>query len=228
MNISLVIPCFNEAANLPYLFKKLDKLLLNSNYEVILVNNGSEDNTLNLLNKYKEEHHNVQCVSLKKNIGYGNGILKGLEKANGELLAWTHADMQTDPNDVKAGEIFFKKNQNNTFVKGKRHSRPIVDQIFTIGMSIFASLRLKKRLWDINAQPTIFHKSLMQKWHNPPKDFSLDLFAYYQAKKLGYKINRFPVKFNNRLYGTSHWNFSFSSKIKFIKRTVEYIIKLSK
>ena len=228
MKLSLVIPCFNEEKNLPYLFEKLDKFLLNSNCEVILVNNGSKDNTCELLKKYKKKHINVNCITLEKNIGYGNGIIRGLENATGELLAWTHADMQTDPNDVIKGKTFFKKNKINSFVKGKRNSRPIIDQFFTLGMSIFASLRLKKSLWDINAQPTIFHKSLMEKWQNPPNDFSLDLFAYYHAKKSGYEIYRFPVNFNKRLYGTSHWNFSFSSKIKFIKRTVKFIIKLSK
>ena len=76
MKLSLVIPCFNEEKNLPFLFEKLDKFLLNSNCEVILVNNGSIDNTCDLLKKYKKKHINVKYITLKKNIGYGNGIIE--------------------------------------------------------------------------------------------------------------------------------------------------------
>ena len=83
-------------------------------------------------------------------------------------------------------------------------------------------------MWDINAQPSIFPAAFFKSWENPPKDFSLDLYAYYQAKKLGYKIHRIPVKFKNRLYGLSSWNINLNSKFKFIKRTIEYTKKLSR
>ena len=227
MKLSLIIPCYNEADNLPYLFKKIEKFLKNNKYEVILVNNGSKDNTLELIYEFQKKFINLKYISLKKNRGYGHGIIKGLEEANGEFLSWTHADMQTDPNDVVMAEKFFKINKNKIFIKGNRYGRSFIDHFFTLGMSIFASIRLKKILWDINAQPTIFHKSLLDKCVNPPNDFSLDLYFYYKAKKLGYEVFRFPVKFNKRLFGISNWNFNILSKIKFIVKTLKYIIKLS-
>ncbi len=228
IKLSLIIPCFNEADNLPYLFKKLDKLLKNKKYEIILVNNGSEDNTLSIIKEYKKKYRNLNFVSLRINKGYGNGIIRGLKEAKGEFLGWTHADMQTDPNDIINAEKFFLNNKTKIFIKGKRYGRSLIDNFFTLGMSTFASLKLKTLLWDINAQPTLFHKSFMDISRNPPNDFLLDLYFYYQAKKLNYKIYRFPVKFNKRLFGISHWNFNFLSKVRFIIRTYKYIIKLSK
>ncbi len=228
MKLSLIIPCFNEADNLPYLFKKIKKFLKNNKYEVILVNNGSQDNTLELIEKFQKQYINLRYVSLKKNKGYGNGIIKGLEAANGEFLSWTHADMQTDPNDIVFAEKYFNLKKNKIFIKGHRYGRSLIDQMFTVGMSIFASLFLKTILWDINAQPTIFHHSLLDYCKNPPDDFSLDLYIYHRAKKLGYEVFRFPVKFNKRLFGISNWNFSLLSKIKFIVRNTKYIINLSR
>ena len=83
-------------------------------------------------------------------------------------------------------------------------------------------------MWDINAQPTIFHKSFFNSWKNPPNDFSLDLFAYFMAKKCDLNIKRFNVRFDRRLYGKSHWNKGFKEKLKFIKRTLSYSFQLKK
>ena len=114
------------------------------------------------------------------------------------------------------------------FVKGKRYGRSIVDLFFTIGMSIFETIFLKKFMWDINAQPTIFHKAFFEKWRSPPKDFSLDLYAYFMAKKTKLTIRRFPVQFSNRLHGESSWNVNLRGRYNFIRRTLVYSYKLKR
>ena len=126
------------------------------------------------------------------------------------------------------GINFFKSPKDKVFVKGLRNGRKLSAKIFTICMSIYASFNLGYFFWDINAQPTIFPASFFKEWNNPPNDFSLDLYAYFLAKKKGYEIKRFNVKFSERLFGISKWNFNFNSKVKFIKRNINYIIKLSK
>ncbi len=93
-------------------------------------------------------------------------------------------------------------------------------------MSIFETLILRRALYDINAQPNLFHKSFLRFMKNPPIDFSFDLYAYYIAKKENYKVVRFPVYFGKRLYGHSAWDFGLSSKIKFIKRTIKFTFEL--
>lgn len=95
-------------------------------------------------------------------------------------------------------------------------------------MSVFETLLLRRFMWDINAQPTMFSRSFFQTWKLPPNDFSLDLYAYYQACNARLKIYRFPVKFGDRVHGVSHWNISFSAKIKFIRRTLNYSFQLKK
>ena len=118
--------------------------------------------------------------------------------------------------------------QEMIFVKGKRYGRSIVDLFFTIGMSIFETIFLKKFMWDINAQPTIFHKAFFEKWRSPPKDFSLDLYAYFMAKKTKLTIRRFPVQFSNRLHGESSWNVNLRGRYNFIRRTLVYSYKLKR
>ena len=226
MKVSLIIPCYNEEKNIPLLSKKLNKLILNKSYEIIMVDNGSNDNTYNQLNKFLKKFDNVIIMKLEENKGYGDGILRGLKIANGDILAWTHADIQTDPQDILEGINFFNKSKKNIFVKGLRYGRPISDRLFTVGMSIFVSLILGKFLWDVNAQPTIMTSSFFKTWKNPPRDFSLDLFSYYKALEKGCKIYRFPVYFSKRLFGSSKWNYGLKSKMKFINRTIKYTFSL--
>ena len=93
-------------------------------------------------------------------------------------------------------------------------------------MSIFESMLFQKIFFEINAQPNLFSRSFYQTWKNPPNDFSLDLYVYFQAKKQNLKIKRFNVYFDKRKFGTSKWNTSFKNKLKFILRTLKYSIKL--
>ena len=159
---------------------------------------------------------------MQKNQGYGHGIISGLDVATGDILSWTHADLQTDPKDILKGIEIFEKNKKDIFVKGRRIGRPLSDNIFTIGMSIFEIILLRKYMFDINAQPTMFSRSFYDKWDKPPRDFSLDLYAYYMACYNKIEIFRFPVVFGERKYGISHWNIDLKSKINFIKRTVKF------
>ena len=230
MKFSLIIPCYNESLNLPLLFNQLKEFKNIENIEVVIVDNGSTDNSIEILKKFAKKYSFINFIRIEKNQGYGNGILEGLKFSSGQILSWTHADMQTDPKDVLKGmQIFNEEAKPETFfVKGKRLGRPILDVFFTVGMSFFESLLLKKLMWDINAQPTMFHRDFFNKWEMPPKDFSLDLYAYFMAKKYGLKIKKFPVYFSKRAYGVSHWNVNIIGKLRFIKRTLTYSFALQK
>jgi glycosyltransferase involved in cell wall biosynthesis len=228
MKFSLIIPCYNEAANLPLLLNRCKRLAQRSDIEIILVDNGSTDNSREILSNLLPLYSNFRSVHVEQNKGYGFGILTGLRAAKGAILGWTHADMQTDPQDVLQGLELFEKHGLEIFVKGKRYGRPLSDVFFTFGMSIFETLMLGKPMWDINAQPTLFSKAFFETWLVPPHDFSLDLYTYYKAQEHGLRIYRFPVKFGERVHGVSHWNINWAAKRKFIRRTVDFSLQLRK
>ena len=231
MKCSLVIPCYNESKSLPNLIEKCSNLIKNDPHiDILIVNNGSTDDTKNLLKKLLLNYEKINYINLKINKGYGNGIVEGLKHAKGEILSWTHADLQTDPNDIIPCIKIFRSSRSpqSLLVKGKRIGRPVTDTFFTIGMSIFETILFKQFLWDINAQPNLIHKSFYKTWRNPPKDFSLDLYCYYIAKKNNFEVKRILTRFSKRTFGTSSWNTGFKSKVNFIKRTLKYSLDLKR
>lgn len=230
-DLSIVVPCYNEEKNIPDLVAAFAQAIDNRHVELVMVNNGSTDNSADVLARIQQEHDFISIVEISNNEGYGHGIMTGLRNAKSDFLGWTHADLQTDPSDViKALDIINQQsNPINCYIKGDRKGRPLFDQFFTMGMSLFESLYLKTRLWDINAQPNIFHRSFFEKWQQEaPKDFSLDLFVLYVASKNHLNIIRFDVVFPERIHGTSSWNTSFSAKWKFIKRTFDFSVELKR
>ena len=230
LKLSLVIPCFNESENLNILLDKSYLLSKKINLELIIVNNGSQDNSSVVLKRIQNKNNFFRILEIKKNLGYGHGIYSGLRQASGDIIGWTHADLQTSPLDLIEGINLFScsKSPENLFIKGNRFGRNFFDSFFTFGMSIFESILFKSYVHDVNAQPTIFHSKFLKDWDNPPEDFSIDLYAYILAKKTNKKILRFPVLFDKRLHGVSSWNRGLKDKFKFIKRTISYSFKLKR
>jgi len=228
--LSVVIPVYNEEDNIPIIIKEYQKYVNKYSFEIIFAaDKGSSEKTKKIIKKYSKKHAFINYI-ISSEKGYGISIFSGLKSAKGEFICWTHADLQTDPNDtIKAFELIKKqKNPKKTFIKGKRYRRPFFDKFFEFGMSVFETIILRTLVYDINAQPNLFHKSFLKLMKNPPKDFSFDLYAYYLTRTNNYHIKRFPVLFPKRIYGESHWNTGMKERIKFIKRTINFTFGLKK
>lgn len=228
MKLSIVVPCYNEEQNIPLILERFGELIQRDDIEVILVNNGSTDNSAQVLAELLPKYSFAKTTLVEVNQGYGYGILQGLRECKGEYIGWTHADMQTDPADILKALDIIEQEKGLVFVKGNRKGRPLFDVFFTVGMSLFETCYLYEKLYDINAQPNIFPKVFFDSWENPPHDFSLDLYALYMARRKKLRVIRFPVLFPERIHGESKWNTGLKSKWKFIKRTIDFSVKLKK
>lgn len=236
LKLSLIIPCYNEAGNIPLIIERLQSAVGGSKYkndiEVILVDNGSTDNSFQVMSD-EISRSGLTCfkiVKVSENQGYGYGILFGLNSAAGDVLAWTHADMQTDPKDVFTAYELYMNTKGSFIVKGKRKNRKLLDAFFTWGMQLYVKHVLNVRIDDINAQPKMFSRHFYLNYikDSAPYDFSLDLYLLYQAVKNDHEIKTIPVYFKKRLYGEAKGGGGFKTKIKLIKRTILYIKKIAK
>ena len=228
--LSVIIPCYNESENISEIYNKLSRF--DNDIEIVFVDNGSTDSTAERISKKIAEINsdNIKCVKITKNIGYGHGIMSGVSSASGEVLSWTHADLQTDPSDLlEAYKIYIAHSQYpHCILKGRRVGRNLFDAMFTAGMSLLSTILLRVPLSDVNAQPKMFHRNFLKKLPNPPRDFSLDLYLLYQARIHKYPILEHKVHFGKRLYGKSKGGGTLKGKLKLIQRTLKYILKLTR
>ena len=237
--LSLVIPCFNEALNAELLIRSIADAACDTDFEfeVIIVDGGSTDNTVANLHDQIEQRglaDTIRVLERPFRSGYGADICAGLKASKGEVLAWTHADMQTDITDVVRAYREFRRvseSQTKIFVKGRRRARPFVDTFFTFAMQVFTLLVARRNLVDINAQPKLFDRDFLEKHLliAPPDDFSLDLHAYYLAAELGYVIHTLPVTYKERKFGEAKGGGGgLSLKLALARRTISYIRAFAK
>ena len=227
------MPCYNEADNLPHVIARLQQALEGvPHIEVILVNNGSTDNSSDVLRRELEKPENSfgKLVEVPVNKGYGFGIMEGVRESLGEVIAWTHADLQTDPGDVLQAYDKFKAqaDQSRTFLKGRRLGRSLFDTFFTFGMSLICSVLLKQWLFDVNAQPKMFHRSFLNFIDQPPDDFSIDLYVFFMARSHNLSVVEHPVRFHDRRYGEAKGGGSSRGKLRLILRSWSYILRLKR
>ena len=130
--IDIIIPAYNEEESLPFLFERLEKIMQeNANYEfeILFVNDGSKDKTLELIKKQREKDNRISYVDFSRNFGKETAMIAGLDYATGDAAIFMDADLQDPPelipelikyweqgyDDVYArrrtreGETFFKK-----------------------------------------------------------------------------------------------------------------------
>lgn len=231
LELSIIVPCYNESNNLDRLISAFrEALAQRQGVELVLVDNGSQDDTPDRLAELLQRPENsfARSVRVEVNQGYGHGIMFGLRAAQGEFLAWTHADLQTPPADVvhALDEIHQLPNPQRSLVRGNRQGRPFFDQFFTSAMGWVASAALKSSLYDVNAQPKVFHHSLMQELPQAPDDFTLDLYLLHRANQLELDVKTVPVRFDERTEGESKGGGTLKGKYKLCKRTLLQIWNL--
>ena len=229
---SIVLPCFNEADNLPTLVDRFRKFTAEWDFELILVDNGSTDHTASVLEKLTahEDNRFIKPHRIEKNKGYGHGIRSGLEEAGGEILAFTHADAQTPPEDVFRAFELYRSGEcdpKEHIVKGRRPGRDKA-LLTTRGLSFVTRIITGLKIEDINGQPKVFHQSLLQSMTCSVNNFAFDPYVLFIASKQNLNIQSIDVRFDNRQHGISKSAATIVKKFLTIIGFIVGIIKFTK
>ncbi|MCK5702403.1 MAG: glycosyltransferase family 2 protein, partial [Cyclobacteriaceae bacterium] len=122
--ISIVIPVFNEAEKLPLLYESLHKALDEQSFkwEAILVDDGSTDRSVDILNKLaKDDPKHIKVIVLRRNFGQTPAMAAGIDHSDGEIIVMMDADLQNDPDDIPM--LVDKLNEGYDLVSGWRKNR---------------------------------------------------------------------------------------------------------
>jgi dolichol-phosphate mannosyltransferase len=123
VDISVVIPVFNEESNLPVLYERLVNSVtsISNDYELIFVNDGSKDNSLNIIKELSLKNPQVKYIDFSKNFGHQLAVFAGLENAKGDTIVIIDADLQDPPELIK--ELYNKMKEGYDVVYAQREQR---------------------------------------------------------------------------------------------------------
>ena len=120
--ISIIVPAYNEEEALPYLFERLDKIMTeNSNYEfeVLIINDGSKDKTLEIIKNQREKDARINYVNFSRNFGKEIAMIAGLDYAKGDAVIFMDADLQDPPELIPELIKYWEEGYDDVYAKRK-------------------------------------------------------------------------------------------------------------
>ncbi|MEK7159897.1 MAG: glycosyltransferase family 2 protein [Patescibacteria group bacterium] len=205
--ISAVVPVFNEEESLEAFYKVLipNLLKLDKSYEVIFVDDGSTDKTLEILKKFEAKNNNVRILSFRKNRGKAEVLTSGFKASKGDLVVTLDADLQDRPEEI--GKLIKKHKEGFDMVTGWRKDRKdalktrISSKFFNFIMSAFWGVHLH----DYNCGLKLYTKTAAK---------SINLYGGMHrfipllVSEKGFSVTEVAVVHEKRKFGKSKYGFS--------------------
>ena len=122
--ITIIIPAYNEEESLPPLYERLEKLMNsmeNYEFEILFVNDGSKDNTINLIKEYRQKDKRISYVDFSRNFGKEIAMIAGLDYATGDCVIFMDADLQDPPELIPELVKYWEEGYDDVYAK--RNSR---------------------------------------------------------------------------------------------------------
>jgi glycosyltransferase involved in cell wall biosynthesis len=203
--VSVIIPLFNEEVGIKGLLDRILELKFHELYEVLVINDGSSDNSLEVVKKYP-----VKVYSHSVNKGYGAALKTGIRKAKGEKVVILDSDGQHDPANIPE---FVKMLDDYEMVIGTRDKDSFKVRTRQIGKRVIrwvGEYLVEQKLPDYNSGYRGFNKELIKGMlHMMPNGFSFSTTSTLAFLKEGYSIGTIPIKVEERV--------GRSSNVKFFK-----------
>ena len=205
VELSVIAPVFNEEESLREFIENLsaELLALSITYEIILINDGSTDNSQKILEESSKKFTNIKVIEFVKNFGQTAAIMAGIDNAVGNIIITIDSDLQNDPSDI--AELIMKINQGYDVVSGWRKDRKdskikrnFVSRVANKLISRVSGVKLHDFGCTLKAyrKEVLSYSRLYGEMHR---------FIPIYASWSGAKVTEIPVKHHPRKYGTSKY-----------------------
>ena len=210
MDITVIVPLYNEAESLPELSAWIERVM-NENgysYEIIFINDGSTDNSWDVIEQLKEKNSNIHGIKFRRNYGKSPALYCGFERAEGDVVITMDADLQDSPDEIP---ILYKMvtEEDYDLVSGYKQKRydPLSK---TIPTKLFNATARKvsgiKNLHDFNCGLKAYRNEVVK---NIEVYGDMHRYIPYLAKNAGYdRIGELVVHHQARKYGSSKFGIS--------------------
>lgn len=208
--ISIIVPCYNEEKALPLFYEELEKNIKtfsdNLDFEILFVNDGSKDNTLNIIKELAEKDNRIKYVSFSRNFGKESAIFAGLENSSGDYVTLMDADLQDPPSLLL--QMYKSVTEEDYDAVGTRRvtreGEPIIRSFFA---RIFYKLINHLTNFEMvdGARDYVFMKRIVADAIISLKEYnrySKGLFSF-----VGFKVKWIEYKNIKRVAGETKWSF---------------------
>lgn len=207
--VSLIVPCYNEAAAIPFFIEETAKVISSlpeHRFEIIFVDDGSSDQTLEILRKLSADSKQVHYLSFSRNFGKESAMLAGLKAARGDYAAVMDADLQDPPSllpeMLKAvrEEGYDCAGTRRVTRKGEPPIRSLFARLFYKGINCVSDTKLVDGARDFKllSRPVINALVELPEYHR----FSKGLYEW-----IGFKTKWLEYENVERVAGETHWSF---------------------
>ena len=195
---SVVIPIFNEAQSLPEVFMGLP----NVESEIIYINDGSTDNSRQVLREIKKHNSKIKIINLRRNIGKATALNLGFKKAAGSVIVTMDGDLQDGPENLPV--MLAKLSEGFDLVVGwkKRRFDPWGKTIPSKAFNFFVSKVARVSLHDVNSGFKVMRQEAIKELHLYGE---LHRFIPILIAKRGYSVTEIEVLHHPRKYGRSKY-----------------------
>ena len=204
LDLSVVIPIYNERENLVPLEEKLNETLarLNLDYEIILVDDGSQDGSGELICKLQKHNPHLRLIRFAGNFGQSAAFMAGFRAAHGETIITMDADLQNDPADIP---LLLEKTGEFDVVCGWRHERndPWIKKISSKIANAVRNRLSQETIADTGCSLKAFRRECIA----PLVLFNgMHRFFPTLMKMEGFTVTEVKVRHHSRLHGQSKYN----------------------
>ncbi len=225
IQLSVVVPIFNEEENVGPLYEEIKSALSNSNlnYEILFCNDGSTDQTLNVLLDIAKSDSTVHVVNFRRNFGQTAAMSAGFDQAKGEIVVAMDGDRQNDPKDILT--VYNKALEGYDLVSGWRKDRKDKLLLRKIPSRIANQLIGKVtnvELHDYGCSLKAYRKDLLEHIHLYGE---MHRFIPVFARKAGAKITEIPVNHRPRVAGITKYGISRTFRVLMDLLTVQFLLK---
>jgi glycosyltransferase involved in cell wall biosynthesis len=191
---SIIIPAYNEASVIGGFLDKLNKIEGLGVHEIIIVDDGSTDDTARIVSNY-----DVKLIKHGNNKGYGAALKTGIRKAEGDIIITLDSDGQHDPNEIpnicrlleQNDMVIGERGKDSHHVRNRKGGKKLIRMI--------GEYLVEQKLPDFNSGFRGFHKNLISPMlHIMPNGFSFSTTSTLAFLKEGYTIGTFPIKVAER------------------------------
>ncbi|HDD52705.1 MAG TPA: glycosyltransferase [Thermosulfidibacter takaii] len=227
MDISLVIPVYNEEENLKLLYQKLKETLepLGKEREIIFVDDGSQDNSPKILDQLARKDPHVKVIHFRRNFGQTAALAAGFDLAQGEIVVTLDADLQNDPADIP--KLLGKMEEGYDVVSGWRKDRkdPYLSRILPSTMANWLISKVTGvKLHDYGCTLKAYRREVVKELNLYGE---LHRFLPALASWMGVRIAEIPVTHHPRRFGKSKYGISRTFRVILDLTLVQFLLRYS-